>query len=265
MAKPGTGCELCGLEPLGTRQLKVHLEGKRHKRRLRQLAAEAAAQQPAAEEPVPKRSKREAPEPLGQVVGGVRRHLLVLDVNGLLLDRLNSTSVEPGVTPSFVYPSALGRHTRFAVFLRPHLASFLRFALTRFVVGVWSTTPMANLQPLLDRALGEALPAVAFVWGQEHCTAVEASSTGKPGFLKELSKVWAAGHGTPLTTLLLDDSRSKAARNPAHTALHPPAFSRRAPTDDALAQGGAIRTLLEALAGAPEVPAFVLANGGDWK
>ena len=126
---------------------------------------------------------------------------------------------------------------------------------------------MHNLRPLVAHVFGAAAAQLAFVWAQEHCTrdgSVASRSGGvKPRFTKDLRRVWDAGLGQPEATLLVDDDPYKAARNPPHTAIHPPAYAvaQRA-QDDGLAPHAPLRRMLQRLADARgvAVPEFVAAN-----
>jgi hypothetical protein len=193
-----------------------------------------------------------------------RLHCIILDMNGLLLDRRRERCVELP-PPDLVYGN---KHLTSYVFLRPHARSFVDFALQRFRVAVWSSAQARNLTPLVDFVFGERSRQLAFTWAQDKCGrdgSVQLSGRkaghSKPKFLKELQRVYDAGLGEPAGTLLIDDDAYKAARNAPHTALHPAAYTvaQRA-TDNALAEGGALRGFLERLADAPSVPDFVRDN-----
>jgi hypothetical protein len=193
-----------------------------------------------------------------------RLHCVILDMNGLLLDRRRERCAELP-PPDLVYGN---KHLTSHVFLRPHARSFVDFALARFRVGVWSSAQTRNLTPLVDFVFGARSPQLAFTWAQDKCgrdgsvqlPGRKAGNT-KPKFLKELQKVYDAGLGEPDRTLLIDDDTYKAARNAPHTALHPAAYTvAQRDTDNALAEGGALRGFLERLADAPSVPDFVRDN-----
>jgi hypothetical protein len=192
--------------------------------------------------------------------------LLILDVNGLLLDRQRSAPAPGGPAPDLVY-SAPNNGLRSYVYDRPHAREFVDWAMARFRVAVWSSAQMHNLRPLVAHVFGAAAAQLAFVWAQEHCTrdgSVPSRAGGvKPRFTKDLRRVWDAGLGEPGATLLVDDDPYKAARNPPHTAIHPPAYAvaQRA-QDDGLAPHAPLRRMLQRLADARgvAVPDFVAAN-----
>ena len=207
-----------------------------------------------------------APQVARTPTAAAPRHLLVLDVNGLLLDRQRSR-VEGAPPPDLEYGSA---SLRSYVYDRPHAREFVAWALQRFRVAVWSSARSQNLAPLVQHVFGDGARALAFVWAQDRC-GVDGSVelTGrrggrKPKFLKPLAAVWDAGLGEPHATLLVDDDRYKAARNPAHTAVHPAPYTvAQRGSDAALADGGALRRLLARMADAESVPAFIAVNAAD--
>ena len=89
------------------------------------------------------------------------RHLLVLDVNGLLVDR--TLSVLQDGRGSALEPSA--RLGAFCVYDRPGLRRFVAFLLRRFTVGVWSSARQHNLTGLVAHIFGaDQAQRLAFVW-----------------------------------------------------------------------------------------------------
>ena len=188
--------------------------------------------------------------------------LLVLDVNGLLVHR--SREKLPGLKADLV-------HGRTWVYDRPHTDEFLSWALQRFTVGVWSSARADNLEPLVAHVFGpQRRKNLRFAWSQEQCTTDGTVATkggrgrtgNKPRFLKELSRLAAAGHGTLTSTLLVDDDIYKAARNPPHTAVHPKAFEATADSSDAgLSADAPLRLFLDDLCSSRlPVPVFVKAH-----
>lgn len=192
-------------------------------------------------------------------------HLLVLDLNGLLVERLRSR--KEGGQPK--RPPDL-REGGCEVFFRAHMREFVRWCFEHFVVGVWTSAKAKNVRGLLRAVFGAEAARVAFVWDQARCTTAaqlrHPENRAKPIFLKELEVLWASGAAGPPglyaahNSVLLDDSIYKSALNPAHTAVHPAEWRTcRAgargedAADDGLAPGGALRTLLGLLARAPDV------------
>ena len=154
------------------------------------------------------------------------KHLLVVDLNGLLVDRRMSPHVAPDGTK--VAPD--GKFGRFLVYNRAHIDDFIDWIHERFTVGVWSSAREHNARALVNHAWGaKRRDKLAFVWGQDRCTHAGAMDPrdgprSKPILLKDLRKLWATpsyARFGPSNTLLLDDSPYKAVMNPPHTALHP--------------------------------------------
>ena len=201
------------------------------------------------------------------------KHLLVVDLNGLLVDRRMAPFVEPDGTKR-APDAAFGK---FLIYNRPHMSEFVAWAFEHFTVGVWSSAQQHNAKTLVSHIWGEHRDKLAFVWGQDKCTHVGAMDPAKPRskpiLLKDLRKLWAVPSFKrfgPRNTLLLDDSPYKAAMNPEYCAIHPKAYElgteeldgRRTPSsDDVLGPGGALRAYLARLAeNADFVDAFVEAS-----
>ena len=177
-------------------------------------------------------------------------HTVVLDLNGLLLDRRSTPA--PGVEPDLV----LGRTH---VYIRPYARGFLRWLLQSFRVGVWSSAAPHNADPLVNLLLGGDRRRLRFVWNQSHCKPLCHLDGPRPVLAKPLASLFEAFPEVGRTrTLLIDDSEDKASLNPAHTSIHPPTWSvAEAPHDDFLAPGGELREWLTAMNGTHDVPTFV--------
>ena len=215
------------------------------------------------------------------------RHMLVLDLNGLLVDRRMSPFENP-VDGTKVAPDA--KFGKFYIYNRPHMQSFVEWASEHFTVGVWSSAQHHNARTLVNHIWGKQRDRLAFVWGQDRCThvgAMDPAATGpnhrsKPILLKDLNALWAVSSYArfgPNNTLLLDDSPYKAVMNPAHTAIHPAEYKlswggadvnvtgeesdandHRRIADELLGPNGALRTYLAKLSECETVTAYVAAN-----
>ena len=215
------------------------------------------------------------------------RHMLVLDLNGLLVDRRMSPFENP-VDGTKVAPDA--KFGKFYIYNRPHMQSFVEWASEHFTVGVWSSAQHHNARTLVNHIWGKQRDRLAFVWGQDRCTHVGAMDPaagpghglGKPILLKDLHALWAVSSYArfgPNNTLLLDDSPYKAVMNPAHTAIHPAEYKlswggadvnvtgeesdandHRRIADELLGPSGALRTYLAKLSECETVTAYVAAN-----
>ena len=203
-----------------------------------------------------------------------RRPLLVLDLNGLLVDRVFIRN--PKERQQFirqVTAQKLGRPTRsgdFLIFLRPGSKDFVHFAVQRFDVAIWSSARKRNIAPLVKLLFPASLRGqLRAIYGQENCHRIDNyKDRQKPLFVKELRNLWQEC-GSAETTLLIDDSPEKAQFNPPFTSIHPPAWAHTQKGDSELCQGGKLREFLNAVACASladeafTIPGFLKANPFD--
>ncbi|KAJ7551297.1 hypothetical protein O6H91_06G009100 [Diphasiastrum complanatum] len=192
-----------------------------------------------------------------------KKKLLVLDVNGLLLDTYfyRDKDLLPPQPPD----ATIGN---FFVYKRPFCDEFLEFCLENFVVGVWSSARKHNVDNLVDYIFQGAKDQLAFMWADCTNTGLKhPENMHKPVFLKELSKLWEklksslhleAGEYGPSNTLLVDDSPYKALRNPPHTAIFPRPYKAHDLEDFSL--NGVLRKYLEGLCKAVDVQSYVKQN-----
>ncbi|KAL5723237.1 hypothetical protein ACHQM5_006657 [Ranunculus cassubicifolius] len=185
----------------------------------------------------------------------LRRKLLILDLNGLLVDIVSSLP-EGYKADTWIASKALVK--------RPFCDDFLKFCFETFDVGVWSSRTRRNVDTVVDFIMGDLRHKLLFCWDQYFCTDTGFSTVEeyhKPMVLKELRKVWRKfGEYNESNTVLLDDSPYKALINPPHTAIFPCSYEFRQKNDNALGPGGNIRTYLENLAAAPHVQKFIEQN-----
>ena len=177
-------------------------------------------------------------------------HTVILDLNGLLLDRRSRPLTNKA--PDMVL-------ARTHVYLRPYARGFLRWLLQTFRVGVWSSAASHNAEPMVDLLFGHDRHKLHFIWNQSHCKPLRCLDGPRPVLAKPLESLFAAFPEIERTrTLLIDDSEDKASLNPAYTAIHPLSWSvADAPDDDFLAPGGELREWLTRMNGMRNVPLFV--------
>ncbi|KAI3929865.1 hypothetical protein MKW98_004019 [Papaver atlanticum] len=189
-----------------------------------------------------------------------RKKLLVLDLNGILVDIVSN--VPDGYkADTFIAMKAL--------FKRPFCDDFLKFLFQNFNVGVWSSRTKRNVDSVVDFVMGDMKKNLLFCWDQYHCTDTGYSTLEnrrKPLVLKELKKLWnkhdrslpwEKGAYNESNTILLDDSPYKALRNPPHTAIFPPPYRFEDAGDKSLGPGGDLRVYLEGLLKAEDVQNYV--------
>lgn len=187
------------------------------------------------------------------------KKLLVLDVNGLLLHRVRDP------LPTTVQHKPDAKLRRVKLFARPHMRAFVQWCLHHFHVAIWSSATRENAELLSHFVFGENFREnTAFVWGQDHCRQtglMHRHDRHKPVVLKELRRIWqdrdlgrSFDHHN---TLLIDDSAHKACMNPAHTAIHPPAWTCDMQDDDMLGPGSVLTEFLQGLVCAGQVAPYV--------
>ncbi|XP_071733185.1 uncharacterized protein [Rutidosis leptorrhynchoides] len=192
-----------------------------------------------------------------------KKKLLILDVNGLLVDIV--LNPEPGYKADFMIGAK-------SAFKRPYCDDFLKFCFERFNVGVWTSRTRRNIERVLDFLMKDTQRQLLFCWDQSHCTETgynTIENTGKPLVLKELKKLWEKhdpnlpwdkGVYNKSNTLLLDDSPYKALRNPPHTAIFPYSYNYRDTQDNGLGPDGNLRNYLEKLAASDNVQNYIEQN-----
>lgn len=187
------------------------------------------------------------------------KKLLVLDVNGLLLHRVR------GPVPATVKHNPDAKFRRVKLFARPHMRAFVQWCLHHFHVAIWSSATRENAELLSQFVFGANFrETTAFVWSQDHCRQtglMHRHDRHKPVVLKELRRIWQdAELGRCFdhhNTLLIDDSAHKACMNPAHTAIHPPAWTCDMQDDGMLGPGSVLTKFLQGLVCAGQVAPYV--------
>jgi len=192
----------------------------------------------------------------------VEKKLLVLDMNGLLVETLHLADKRPKDPP----PDGKTSNNKF-VYKRPFCNQFIEFCFQNFVVGIWSSAQQQNVDKLVDLIFGDLKEKLLFCWYQTDCTDTGLrlpENRRKPFFLKELSKLWnkvkpdlpwEEGQYGPSNTLMIDDSPYKALCNPPHTAVFPDPYEAANKQDDIL--GCSLRKYLEGLSTASNVQEYV--------
>ncbi|OAY56925.1 hypothetical protein MANES_02G056200v8 [Manihot esculenta] len=190
----------------------------------------------------------------------LKKKLLVLDLNGLLVDIVSSP-------PKNYKPDI--RIRRQSIFRRPFCLDFLNFCFERFEVAIWSSRMKKNVDDIIDRLIGDMKHKLMFCWDLSHCTMTKFNTLEnkhKKLVFKELRRIWEK-HDPELpwekrfynesNTLLLDDSPYKALLNPAYTAIFPYPYQCQDSKDNALGDRGDLRVYLEGLAEADDVQKFI--------
>ncbi|KAL2509254.1 Haloacid dehalogenase-like hydrolase (HAD) superfamily protein [Forsythia ovata] len=196
---------------------------------------------------------------------GPKKKLLVLCLGGLLVHRVHIRHWDSvkGLNPDL-------RYGKFRVFKRPFCTEFMQFCFQRFEVGLWSSATERNIDGLLVSITGAGMKnKLSFVWGQEEC--IDSGfhclrKVEKPLFLKDLKLLWEKkyldlpwrrGQYSSSNTLLIDDEPHTGLLNPPNTAIFPRPYKRHDSKDTFLGPNGWLRSFLEGLADADDVPSYV--------
>ncbi|XP_038876560.1 uncharacterized protein LOC120068987 isoform X1 [Benincasa hispida] len=147
----------------------------------------------------------------------MRKKLLILDINGVLVDIVSPPPKERKADIN------IARH---AVFKRPFYLDFMKFCFERFEIGIWSSRNRKNVSRMVDYLMGDMKHGLLFCWDLSHCTASEFYTVEKKHkrlVFKQLRKVWEKqdpnlpwkqGEYNESNTVLVDDSPYKSLLNP---------------------------------------------------
>jgi TFIIF-interacting CTD phosphatase-like protein len=129
------------------------------------------------------------------------RKLLILDIDETLL---------------YATENALDRPADFVVYnyhiyLRPHLERFLRYALERFRVAIWTSSGPLYAGEVVDRIF-KSRDALEFFWTADQCTVRFDPEYQEQYKLKQLKKVRRRGYNLE-RVLVVDDTPKKHEQN----------------------------------------------------
>ncbi|QCE12681.1 hypothetical protein DEO72_LG10g3929 [Vigna unguiculata] len=191
----------------------------------------------------------------------LKKKLIVLDVNGLLVDI---------VSPPPKHRKADATVGKKALFKRPFYLDFLNFCFEKFEVAIWSSRTRKNINRVLDHLMGRKMRnRFLFCWDLSYCTKTSFKTLEnkyKPLVFKDLRKIWEKydsklpwekGYYNESNTLLLDDSPYKALLNPPCNSVFPQSFDFQNQSDNSLARGGDLREYLNGLADAENMQKYV--------
>jgi hypothetical protein len=174
----------------------------------------------------------------------LKKKLLILDLNGVLIDRILAKEfIRPidwgDEIPMELRPKHVGG---FLCWKRKNLKSFLKYIFKNFTVAVWSSAKLHNTKKLVEFVFGSLENKLLFIWGQDRCgKEPHPTSKVKPLFLKNLVDVWKEFPEYSLdNTLLIDDSILKNKNNPVETYFISPKWTYIEITDDGLSKNGII-------------------------
>ncbi|KAI8620922.1 HAD-like domain-containing protein [Chytriomyces sp. MP71] len=156
--------------------------------------------------------------------------LIVLDLNGTLLDRLTKGPERSAANKNPLRPKEPDYSlNRCKIYLRPYLDVFLKFLLENFHVAAWTSATPKNAHPMVDFIFepfgGRA--CLEFAWDRDSC--IPEPIPGSPyNTVKDLSRIWRLDADAPISggwtrhnTILLDDTAGKSCRTPLNHLLLP--------------------------------------------
>ncbi|KAK7374630.1 hypothetical protein VNO80_08067 [Phaseolus coccineus] len=197
---------------------------------------------------------------VGPSIVCLKKKLIILDVNGLLVDI---------VSPPPRHRKADTIIGGKALFKRPFYLDFLNFCFEKFEVAIWSSRIRKNIDKVIDYLMGNMKQRLLFCWDLSYCTGTSFKTLEnkyKPLVFKDLRKIWEKydsnlpwekGYYNESNTLLLDDSPYKALLNPPYTSVFPHTFKFQNQSDNSLAAGGDLQQYLEGLANAENMQKYV--------
>ena len=168
-----------------------------------------------------------------------KKYLIMLDLNGILIDRKYGKELKANNKCSKV--------GNFLVWKRPFLDEFIDFLFEHYDVAIWSSVKLWNIQQLVAFIFGDKERKLKLIWSQDQCEAVENPNINskKPLFLKNLSYLWEMFPQYDQTnTLLIDDSDDKSKNNDPQNHYNPGTWTHDM-KDESLAVGGDIRETIK--------------------
>lgn len=176
------------------------------------------------------------------------KHLIVLDLNGVLVDRYHNSTGEY-IDSDFTSPNG------YFVYVRPHTKEFLQFVFEHFHVGVWSLLDEKHTTHILNKILtDEQIKNLKFILTQYQCIREEHSDHKTPVFLKDLSILWASYEYYAHKTVLIDTFASNSKLNPPYVCIHPTTYIYTNQKDDTLLR---LTRYLEKLVATENIPQFM--------
>ncbi|KAK4402216.1 hypothetical protein Sango_0962300 [Sesamum angolense] len=193
---------------------------------------------------VPRVTSGDALNRVNQPVQGEQKKLLVLDVNGLLVDISSYVPYDPDPDDIIL---------KKAVFKRPYCDDFLKFCFERFNVGVWSSRTKRNMEPILEFLLGNDKCKLLFCWDSDFVL----DSLLKPN----TDTIFLSFHFREYNLLYqLLSKINHTVLIQQYTAVFPYSYQFTDVRDNSLGPGGDLRVYLEGLAMAENVQEYVKQN-----
>lgn len=151
-----------------------------------------------------------------QLESPLKNQLLILDLNGTLVSRVNRNK---------------------SMYLRPYGQEFFNYIFDNFKVMVWSSAQTHSVNNM-SRMFGKNKEKILVLWDRTSFNLSTRDFNRKSLTIKDLDKVWShfKGEYDATNTILLDDSPKKAQLQP-YNCIHPTEFEHT--SEDFAANGDA--------------------------
>ncbi|KAI8823076.1 NLI interacting factor-like phosphatase-domain-containing protein [Fimicolochytrium jonesii] len=155
-----------------------------------------------------------------------KEFLLVLDVNGTLLERITKTEKKMARENPFCPPQPCFHFLRQKCYLRPYLDTFLNRIFQDYAIASWTSACPRNAMLMFTEVFRHHQEALVFGWDRLKCQVASKSHVGK----KDLERFWndpeanPGGRWNERNTILIDDTAGKASFTPRN-GLHLPTFT----------------------------------------
>ncbi len=157
-----------------------------------------------------------------------RRKLIILDMNGLIVDKKNKKSFK--IDELDVRPSSTSG-TCF-IWKRPYSDIFIDFILKNFDVAVWSSAKLHNVQSMVDFVFEDRQKELVFIWDQTKCIPENMEGSTHPLFLKPIDEVLKFFPEYKDGILFIDDTPNKLKYNEKFTSICPSTWEYHQIDDD---------------------------------
>lgn len=162
------------------------------------------------------------------------RVLAILDLNGVLIERIHRTNIDTyyPLKSSYEFLTPSGYY----VFIRPGVNNFLQMLFEKFDVGIWSCMSENNLHFLLNKLFTKnQVDSLKFVFSQKDCFVEKDPPCIRTIYYKKLDHI----NVPQLTayenkTIIIDDSVQQCKYNPMFTSIHPRSYNHQVSGDNEL-------------------------------
>lgn len=169
-----------------------------------------------------------------------RRKLIILDMNGLIVDKKNKKSFK--IDELDVQPTSTSG-TCF-IWKRPYSDIFIDFILKNFDVAVWSSAKLHNVQSMVDFVFEDSQKKLVFIWDQTKCIPENRGSSHNL-FLKPIDEVLKFFPKYKDNILFIDDTPDKLKYNEKFISIHPSTWEYHQTEDNIMSVDGKLTEYLK--------------------